>query len=110
MNIQEFIEDLKLSIVVRRESKSRFTTIYKGTNELDSYSMFEQFVLYCSFDELSFSIGEKLPRVWIQGNTVCCADKKDEELILIFFENVGEKQNITLKLEEIKNKIALLQF
>ena len=88
--------------------RSRFVggpfRIIKRGGELESYSLFEQLILFQNAESLEKYVeGQLLPRIWTQGKTRCVLSMPDaHRIIALFYDSnatAAENYRFALKLD-----------
>lgn len=88
MNINEFMKENHLAILVEADIKNKVFLIRKNDIELESYDLFEQLILFSNTEKLFESVsGQLLPRIWTQGDVKCIISQPSDETIVALFYN-----------------------
>lgn len=86
INIKEFMKNNNITILVEVDVKDNMFHIHKINQELQSYDLFEQIILFSNVDNLLQSTtGQLLPRIWTQGDSKCAICRPNEEKIVCVF-------------------------
>ena len=88
MNINEFMKENHLAILVEADIKNKVFLIRRNDIELESYDLFEQLILFSNTEKLFESVsGQLLPRIWTQGDVKCIISQPSDETIVALFYN-----------------------
>ena len=100
----EFMEANEIAIYAEADLPAGPFRIIKRGGELESYSLFEQLILFQSAESLGKYVeGQLLPRIWTQGKTRCVLSMPDaHRIIALFYDSnatAAENYRFALKLD-----------
>ena len=100
----EFMKANGIAIYAEADLPAGLFRIIKRGGELESYSLFEQLILFQSAESLGKYVeGQLLPRIWTQGKTRCVLSMPDaHRIIALFYDSnttAAENYRFALKLD-----------
>ena len=100
----EFMKANGIAIYAEADLPAGLFRIIKRDGELESYSLFEQLILFQSAESLEKYVeGQLLPRIWTQGRTRCVLSMPDaHRIIALFYDSnaaAAENYSFALKLD-----------